>query len=288
MSDLIIYDLNNFKTQENDIFIIGSFQSFHIGHYQLYKNIENKQGRKIIVTFSDDHNYKYKHDVYMHDDARYLTLSNLKIDAIVELNFSNIKHLSGPEFLNKITQGHNVSVSVGADFRFGQNAQWTSEDIVKILPTIDVSIAEIYKIANVKISTKILREALYGGRFQFINSVSPFNYLLLGRLEKKNFSMQSNLIDFPSGLYLSILYFKDWGIQVILHKNKDGQISFKNIEQHNLYSIDRIIGDVIVEILQELRFINSDDDVSITKDDLKKAKKEFIKLAESDIINKQI
>lgn len=39
MQDLIIYKFDQWTPQENDNYIIGAFEAFHLGHFQLYKKI---------------------------------------------------------------------------------------------------------------------------------------------------------------------------------------------------------------------------------------------------------
>lgn len=58
MQDLIIYKFDQWTPQENDNYIIGAFEAFHLGHFQLYKKLLNNSGRKVIVTFNNENLYK--------------------------------------------------------------------------------------------------------------------------------------------------------------------------------------------------------------------------------------
>ncbi|MGZ9800720.1 FAD synthase [Mycoplasma sp. AC1221] len=278
MDKLIIYTLDDFKAEDGDSFIIGSFQSFHLGHYQLYKQIANNPGRKIIVTFSCNDIYKYRNEkLYQNDNDRYLMMSKMNVDAIIELHFNDVRHLSGPEFLHKLASDKKVNIAVGQDFKFGYQAQWKADDIANILPNANVCVVEIYKIKNVKISTKLLREGLAYGKFRFLNMVSPFGYLVSGELNNKGFHYPENVIVIPAGLYIAILYANDFGFHIIMHKTKDNSIFLKLVEKQSMYSIERIVGNVVLEIISELRFIVSNDEDQITEEDYVNAKNIFLK-----------
>ncbi|WP_416322517.1 hypothetical protein O7983_000612 [Mycoplasmopsis felis] len=278
MNDLIIYDFDEFITQENDSFIIGSFESFHLGHYQLYKQIKDKVGRKFIVTFTmNDYPIKYDNNIYMNDIDRYHTFGELNIHGIVELNFSRIKNLTGNEFLAKLSQNKSINISVGKDFKFGYQGKWTSDDIKNILKNSNVYISDIYKINDVKISTKLAREALYNGHFNFINSICPFNYYLTCELNKNQIIYPSNLINIPSGIYFCNLYYKDLGFNILMHKNKNDRFSISLIDDASIYTFENIFSEVILEIVKEIRFIYTNDDDSINKEDILEIKKELCK-----------
>ncbi|MCU9935733.1 hypothetical protein NWP96_00815 [Mycoplasmopsis cynos] len=76
MNDLLIYNWDNFDSKINDNFIIGSFESFHLGHYQIYKVsfwfIKNN-GRIILITFNQE-TFEFKNKGSFFQSNRSITL----------------------------------------------------------------------------------------------------------------------------------------------------------------------------------------------------------------------
>ncbi|UWV77191.1 hypothetical protein [Mycoplasmopsis cynos] len=77
MNDLLIYNWDNFDSKINDNFIIGSFESFHLGHYQIYKvafeTHKKNNGRIILITFNQEtFEFKNKGSFFQSNQAQLL------------------------------------------------------------------------------------------------------------------------------------------------------------------------------------------------------------------------
>ncbi|MCU9931561.1 hypothetical protein [Mycoplasmopsis felis] len=62
-----------------------------------------------------------------------------------------------------------------------------------------------------------------------------------------------------------------------MHKNKNDRFNISLIDDASIYTFENIFSEVILEIVKEIRFIYTNDDDSINKEDILEIKKELCK-----------
>ncbi|UUM19693.1 MULTISPECIES: FAD synthase [unclassified Mycoplasma] len=272
---MIIYNIDNFTIQPNDNFIIGSFESFHMGHFQLLKNISSNSGRKIVICFNNEEFMPKFGKVFFTDNfAKYTTLASLGINAVIELNFSKISLMDGKDFLNKIFSNHQVNITVGKDFRFGRGAKYTAQDIEHILPNAKVNVLDLYKVQNVKISTKDLKDLLEFGDIDKLNLLLPKNYSFSGFFTGSNIvQTHEKIAPIHPGIYIVLIKSPIVVYYGVLHQSLD--------QNKYLHLIDSEIKfpqkqQLLVEVIAKLKIITSKPQDLVTEQDLCDAKSYFI------------
>ncbi|SJZ45526.1 FAD synthase [Mycoplasmopsis verecunda] len=277
MNELIIYDLDDFITMENDNFILGSFESFHLGHYQLLKEAQSNGGRIILVCFNAEKGMpKFKKKIFTDNYAKYEQLARLPFDAIVQLDFNRIKHLSGEDFLLALAQNHYVNFIAGSDFRFGNNASFTLEDFdnEEYYSKFKIQQVDLLQDINSKISTSKLKESLEFGDINFINSLLVFNYAFSGILNEPNIIKTiDNLCKIQSATYCALFHIGEFVYYGVMHISLSGVRTLKLIK----YEINDTVMNtrVVVEVVSKIRTIISNYDDYINDEDMQRAQDYF-------------
>ncbi|MBN4083743.1 hypothetical protein JXZ92_02865 [Mycoplasma sp. CSL10137] len=278
-SDLLVYNLNNFETKDNDTFLIGAFESFHLGHYQLYKELIKYEGRKILINFSNlDTKNLFHSDIFYTNKSKYFSISELDFDSIIELNFSEIKNLDGIEFIKKIVQNKKVTFIAGSDFKFGQNAQYKLSDIPFYLKNVEIKNVEIFKLLNTKISSSMIKESLKFGDIDLVNELLVSNYVFNATLkEDLVLDLPLHLMKMESGIYSSFMHINDLVFFTCLYVDYKKEyklfiLDFKeNLELNLFYNKE-----VFVEVLSKIRKISDKNMDKVFEDDLLETKNYFL------------
>ncbi|VEU76164.1 FAD synthase [Mycoplasmopsis columboralis] len=273
---MLIYDINNFEIKENDNFILGAFESFHMGHFQLLKTIHANKGRKIIVCFNnEDLMPKFGKSFFTDNFAKYTNFATLGFDAVVELNFKDISLMDGKDFLINLFKDAPINLVVGKDFRFGKGAQYKAEDIKNILTNANVTIVDLYKIQNVKISTKDLKDLLEFGEVDKLNLLLPKNYSFSGLFKDPNLIETSKeLAQLHSGIYCVLIKTHLMVYYGLLHHNLSSQKEITLIDTPMKFNQNQRL---LVEVLSLQRLIISQNEDKIKDSDLHEGKSYFLK-----------
>ncbi|MFV8468552.1 FAD synthase [Mycoplasma sp. VS292A] len=276
MDQLIVYELEDFNSQAGDNFILGSFESFHLGHYQLFKQARANGGRVILVCFNAQKGMpKFKDSIFTDNYAKYEQLARLPLDAIVQLDFNEVKNYEGIEFLAKLAQGNYVTFIAGQDFKFGANAAYTLSDFST--PDYEnlfrVQEVELMQDIGTKISTSKLKESLEFGDIDFINSLLVYDYAFSGILKDNNIEVIEQLAKIHAGLYCALFHINELVYYGILHVTKAGLREVFLIG----YQINDSVQDTVVvcELKHKLRVAISNFDDKITEEDIALAKDYF-------------
>ncbi|MFV8470401.1 FAD synthase [Mycoplasma sp. VS509_3] len=276
MDQLIVYELSEFSSLAGDNFILGSFESFHLGHYQLFKQAMANGGRVILVCFNAQKGMPKFNDLIFTDNyAKYEQLARLPLDAIVQLDFNEVKNYEGIEFLAKLAQGNYVTFIAGQDFRFGNKAAYTLSDfsVPDYEDLFRVQEIELMQDIGTKISTSTLKESLEFGDIDFINSLLVYDYSFSGVLKEDALETIPQLAKIHAGLYCALFHIKELVYYGILHVTKNGVRKVFLIG----YQLNDSVQDTIVvsELKHKIRVAVSNFDDEITTDDIALAKDYF-------------
>ncbi|MFV8418025.1 FAD synthase [Mycoplasma sp. VS299A] len=276
MDQLIVYELEDFYSQAGDNFILGSFESFHLGHYQLFKQAKANGGRTILVCFNAQKGMpKFKDSIFTDNYAKYEQLARLPLDAIVQLDFNQVKNYEGIEFLAKLSQGNYVTFIAGEDFKFGVNATYRLSDF----STSDyenlfrVQEVELMQDIGTKISTSKLKEGLEFGDIDLVNSLLVYDYSFSGILKNDIIEVIPKMAKIHAGLYCALFHINELVYYGILHVTKDGLRKVFLIG----YQLNDSVQDTIVvcELKHKIRVAISNFDDKITEEDIVLAKDYF-------------
>ncbi|QDF65041.1 FAD synthase [Mycoplasma nasistruthionis] len=276
MQDLIVYKLEQFETKENDCFILGSFESFHLGHLQLFNKANSLPGRNILVTFNVENGMpKFEENYFANSKAKYFQLARFPFDAVIELDFWEIKHLEGPEFIKLLSQNQKINLIGGKDFKFGNGAKWNLIDFKYDNATNHI--VDFVKIQNTKISTSLIKQNLEFGKVEFANSMLVFEYPILAKVLDQNLlDIDYKVLKLHSGIYASKIYVDNLVFYALIHVSLNKQYHFQLIdfEQSNNW----IDAEIYIEVFREIRLIISTIDDQIVESDLDNAKQYFLNL----------
>jgi riboflavin kinase/FMN adenylyltransferase len=157
----------------NPIFILGSFETIHKGHLELFKKAREfkKDNDIVMVIFKDPTKLPNKtKEVFETLDIRLQKIANQNIDYVILMDYDiKLKLLDGQLFLKSFLQYKPTAFVVGKDYRYGNKAKYGSEDIGKIFK--NVFIIKHKLINDTKISTSIIKEQIPFGEIALTNSL---------------------------------------------------------------------------------------------------------------------
>ncbi|RIV16457.1 FAD synthase [Mycoplasmopsis gallopavonis] len=289
---LLVTPFEQFKPQENNIYIIGAFESFHQGHYSLLKQAQKLKGRKILVTFDND-DLPNKGKKFTDNNAKLANYTNLPIDQIVLLEFSKIGLMEGLDFLQKLTGNLACTIIVGKNFACGRNAACKVSDIKNFLKNANVIGVDILKEQGSKISTSNLKEALFFGDLEFLDNKLIHNYTFTAfnfNSVEWTFERDSQITPIAEGFYYgSVIVLLKQSKMIfpaliqINKNNQNGIFLLTNLDENSKFNKDILKEfklaskkhELLIEIVKTFRLIKKSDNQIITDLDLEKAEENF-------------
>lgn len=274
----LIYDLDSWVVEDKKIFILGAFESFHLGHYQLIKKglelkKENPEFELVLVFF--DNSSKFKSEkIFTDEKNKERILSTLPINNAIKLVFEEVKNLSPQDFITKLTGTFSNFIFVsGPDFKFGKNAQKSLSQINEYLPNAFCEVVPFFKYKNVKISTSKLKELVEQGDVVFLNSLLYRDYSFTVKLlENNEWSYIDNLVKLPNGIYPIETLVEDFLYYgVILINNECQKIQLLD------FKLDESIKEVIIQVRGRFNLLHNGQ-YNIKDNDLKTIKEYFLDL----------
>lgn len=221
----------------------------HLAHQQLFSKLDENGGIVVIQTsYANLSPYTNRKD---HTDI-----------PIFYYPLDDIKHLSGKEFINLLYEEFpNLNkIVVGFDFHFGYKAAYNIENL-KTFFKGDVEVVDEYKIDDIAIHSKVIREYLRDGNIAMATKLLGYNYKIKGfhikgqGLGKKQFvpTINIEIEDFlipQEGIYITKSFFDNQlynSVTFIGHRvSTDGKFA---VETHILNINDKQIYSKNIEIL---------------------------------------
>ena len=192
------------EIQKPTAIALGNFDGVHQGHKVVLQPILNASLTSVypsVVSFSP-----HPREFFTGDRIQLLTpraekaqyLASLGIKQLVLLPFDReLANLSPQQFVEEvlIKQLQVTLISVGEDFRFGNQRKGNATDLKNIAAKFDipVTINTLYKWAEnretnsdpqVRVSSSIIRKALLEGDISQVNSMLGRSYCLMGKVIK--------------------------------------------------------------------------------------------------------
>lgn len=184
--------INNFTdeiySQKPSIMLIGYFDSVHLGHIKIIKELidisRDKNINHYLLTFKDLPNKtKRLKNILEHED-KISIIKNLGVKNVILVDFDDkIANMSPNSFLEAVKRNFNVTdFIIGEDFKFGNGRSGNVLDLEKMKFNIHLSEKLIKN--GIKISTKIIKNYINEGNIEAANSLIGRNYYIKGIVRK--------------------------------------------------------------------------------------------------------
>ncbi len=185
--------LHNYKSNEQSIVTLGTFDGVHIGHQKIIQKLNKNKGnaKSVLLTF-------FPHPRMVLQDAQDLKLLNtieekqqllekFGLDILIIEPFTKeFSRLSAVEFVRDVLMNilNTKKLVIGYDHRFGKNREGDFEHLTELsdLYEFDLKQIEAQDIKDVSVSSTKIRKALEEGAIETANQYLGYNYLLTGNV----------------------------------------------------------------------------------------------------------
>lgn len=166
---------------------LGGFDGMHLAHQELFKNLGENGGIVSIESGYANLTPKTFRQEYSNYPIYYYVLDN-------------IKHLTGEEFIKLLKEEfpNLKKIVVGFDFCFGKNRKNCIPELKKLFNG-EVVVVNEFKIDNISVHSRIIRQYLNSGNIKTSNKLLGKEYKIFGKqikgqgLGSKNFVPTINL-----------------------------------------------------------------------------------------------
>jgi riboflavin kinase/FMN adenylyltransferase len=153
---------------------IGGFDGLHLAHQELFKKLD--ECGAIVVIESGYSNITPK-------EYR----ENFTDLPIFYYDLASIKHLSADEFMeNLLTKFPKLElIIIGYDFAFGNNRTHSAKDLQDLFKSVcngKTKIVEEFKIDNISVHSKAIREYIQSDNIKMANRLLGRNYEIMGQI----------------------------------------------------------------------------------------------------------
>ncbi|WP_045433721.1 FAD synthase [Metamycoplasma canadense] len=271
----------NFNIDKDLTIILGSFETLHLGHYELFKLAKdlknnNRENKIAIMMFNTPFKLlKSKQKKAFQTKIRLYTLYNLQFDYVFLVNKNtNNAHITAEEFCKNLKLNNVKNVICGEDFKFGFNRKG---DINYLKKFFNLIVANERKIQKKKISSTLIKEFIEEGNISAINSLLIEKYSFITNLEKFNFKYPENIKKIKSGIYITNFVISDIEYHGLIKISNNPEIVLDN--EAYLFDLELIPSkyeEVFIEFEALIRYINLDFENKITENDINTAKNWFL------------
>lgn len=261
--------------------LLGGFDGLHIGHRQLLRVAKNSDLPVGVMTIVGG---KGEENLFTFSERESI-LKESGADFVLELPFSEIKHLSAEEFLEILQRECNPALFVcGEDFRFGAGAQGDITTL-KEKSSAQVIVLPLVKMHGEKVSSRWIKERLKNGEIEQANDALGENFFLIGEVKSdrkigRTLGFPTANICYPQGKFpLKIGVYETRvcvdGVEYKGITNYGARPTFLDESVWTETYLDRFSGDLYgrklkVEFVRFLREIKKFDSVESLKEQLSK------------------
>ncbi|VEU77100.1 FAD synthase [Mycoplasmopsis columbina] len=290
---LTIYTLENQPKFNNPIYILGAFESFHLGHWKLlekaYELNNNKDSDIVLVFFQDCQNLPKNQDQILTDlNFRLQSFANLNLKYALSLNYNEVKSFMHEDFINSlVAKQSNFKFVIGEDFKFGFKAQGSAKWLVNVYGDNLVFPVEPIKKDQKKISTSFLKECVENGEIELLNSLNTFKYGFSVNLKDAKMNEKNNLVilknpiltPLKEGIYIVNIEIDKFTYYGLINYGFSDffELMFFDVKLRSDLVFNEVNSKIRVILLKNLRFFIDKSD-SINKIDLIHGKNFFIEM----------
>jgi len=180
--------INNFTdevySQKPSIMLIGYFDSVHLGHTKIIKEMidisRDKNLNHYLLTFKNLPSKTKKFKNILEPEDKVSIIKNLGVKNLILVEFDEkIANMLPNLFLEVVKNNFNVTdFIVGEDFKFGNGRTGSVLDLEKM--NFNIHLSEKLIKNGIKISTKIIKNYISEGNIEAANSLIGRNYYIKG------------------------------------------------------------------------------------------------------------
>jgi riboflavin kinase/FMN adenylyltransferase len=192
----IYHNINEFKTIENAVVTIGTFDGVHLGHRKIIERLKELAdecgGETVILTFfphprmilhPEDESLKLINTI--HEKAA--LLEQLGIDHLIITPFSRDFSNQSPEAYIRDVLVNTIGtkkIVIGYDHRFGKDRAGGFDDLLRLSTTYGYDMVEIPEqdINDVAVSSTLIRDALLNGAIELANNFLGYPFFITGKV----------------------------------------------------------------------------------------------------------
>ncbi|WP_027334259.1 FAD synthase [Mycoplasma elephantis] len=267
-----VYKFGSDYEFKDPVFILGSFESLHIGHYELITLAKKLDKDIVMMIFSEPSFMPNKiNGKFMQLEIRLQQLADLGIDNVIVVDFEKVRNMKGQDFLDKLFKKIKPIIVCGEDFKFGSDLL----GIEYLKSKYKTYVCPILYIKNHKISTSIIKEQIPLGYVEFANQLLINDYAIKVTLESEYKFVWPDISRLHTGIYASTIEMNNYLYYCVLHVNMNNEQQIKFIDfvpkEHMI-----INQEYIINIIKEIRLISNQRLDNITQEDLENTKRYFI------------
>ncbi|GGG92296.1 riboflavin biosynthesis protein [Polaribacter pacificus] len=189
----LIHSLSNYKSSQETIVTIGTFDGVHIGHQkiieQLVQNAKKLNKKSVLLTFFPHPRMvlqkEAKIELINTIDERAVLLEKTGLDCLIIHPFSKeFSRMTALEFVRDVlvNQLHTSKLIIGYDHHFGKNREGNLEQLTEYSHVYGFEVAEIpaQDIDDVSVSSTKIRKALANKHIETANRYLGYNFTLNG------------------------------------------------------------------------------------------------------------
>ena len=183
--------LDNLPAFNNAVATMGSFDGVHCGHRELLRRVMTKAdelgGESIVITFDPHPRYVLgtgeRMQLLSTLDEKLWLLEQAGIDNVIIIPFTKeFSHTSPKDFIeNDIARIGIKTLVVGYNHRFGYNKEG-DYDFLEQRGSFSVQMVEQQQMADSKVSSTIIRQALSRGRVDKAAKLLTHPYIIICEL----------------------------------------------------------------------------------------------------------
>lgn len=264
--------INKTWFQHGSWLLLGKFEVFHQGHYQLLeyalKHKKEDQPLGLLLLEKPQNNFQWLED-------KLNNLAALNFDFVIVATFDvALKQVDGRDFINYLHKNFNVDhFVVGQDFRFGKDRLYQATDIHDLTGARVKIVDLLTNEQKIKISGSAIQKMHEYGEYNLIHNlvINP----LVFNIEIKNQVIKWTLnIPTPHpGNYYFMILIDDYWYHGIIHFSLNKNIDFQLIN----FNEDKFILDqnTKIKIINVERIIINTRFDRIEARDIEKAKTYF-------------
>lgn len=182
---------------------LGYFDSVHLGHKQLLDECIASPFKSAVFTFENNPQSQICGD----EKQCYTFLERVNIfeqigmDVVISSLFDkDFMNLRATQFLDIIKENFNVKqVVVGSDYTCGVGAEFKAQDVKNFFEAFGVKtkILPLIMANETKIASRNIRKMLQEGKVEEVNSLLPYPYFAIGKVEKGR-NVGGSLVGYPT------------------------------------------------------------------------------------------
>lgn len=217
--------------------VLGSFEAFHKGHYQLFLKAQEISNNVSIFSFSNieklpKNSKASKFKIFNDIDTHLKDFSNIGFSNVIMAEFDKQFSNQSPEkFIDVLINNFNINtVIVGEDYKFGRNGEGSIELLKSKFKKVHV--VKTFKVNGKKLSSGIIKEIIEFGNIQFANTLlkAPWRFGANSINGKTLIPKSKNQLLPQSGIYIGELLINDLLYPLLIHINLSEEIEIRLID----------------------------------------------------------